>query len=202
VPAVARIIELEERLVPRSTGWTHESFIVARHIKPTLRGAGFSLAEFAGSLFFAFPDIDQLNLAVAKLKGQEDGALDFFCEIQNVHQFITFRSALGRLSFEHARIVLLFLFSGLRWRISRIPLKTCPFCPRHELLWRHFLECDAISPFLASEFLCTDLLLRYVHQNRWRDVFAFVGNVVGIWCDHLSTCALDVDTVWSLSHLP
>jgi hypothetical protein len=29
-----------------------------------------------------------------------------------------------------------------------------------------------------------------------------VGNVVGIWCDHLSTCALDVDTVWSLSHLP
>jgi hypothetical protein len=46
------------------------------------------------------------------------------------------------------------------------------------------------------------LLLRYVAQRRWRDVFSFVGNVIAVWCDLLSTCALNVDIVWSLMYLP
>jgi hypothetical protein len=81
-------------------------------------------------------------------------------------------------------------------------LKTCPFCPKHELLWSHFLECTYVSSYLTAEFLEEHLLLRYVTQRRWRDVFSFVGNVIVVWCDLLSTCALDVDVVWSLMYLP
>ncbi len=36
VPAVARALDLEEKLKPRSVGWSYESFIVARHIEPSL----------------------------------------------------------------------------------------------------------------------------------------------------------------------
>jgi hypothetical protein len=69
-------------------------------------------------------------------------------------------------------------------------------------LWNHFLECEGVLPYLSVEFLNMDLMLRYVRQQRWRDVFSFVGNVIAVWCDLLSTCALDIDLVWSLANLP
>jgi hypothetical protein len=202
VPAVAKVMELESKLRTRNVGWAHESFIVARHIKPSLRASGFSLEQFSGDLFSNFPDIDNLNFALGQKKGAEESALSFFCYLDSFEQARSFRTALGGLSVAHARLVLLFLFSGLRWRISRIPLKTCPYCPRFELLWNHFLECECVSPYMSAEFLNFDLLLRYVRLRKWRDVFTFVGSVIGVWCDLLSTCALDIDVVWALAHLP
>jgi hypothetical protein len=100
------------------------------------------------------------------------------------------------------RIVLLFLFSGLRWRISRVHLKTCPFCPRFELIWSHFFECEAVAPYLAAEFLSLELLFRYVRVGKWRDVFTVIGDVTRVWCDLLSMCVLDLEVVLSLSNLP
>jgi hypothetical protein len=47
-----------------------------------------------------------------------------------------------------------------------------------------------------------ELLLRYAQANRWQDVFAMIGEIILIWCDLLSTCALDIDIVQSLAHLP
>ncbi len=183
-------------------GWCHESFIVARHVKPSLRSLDFSIDQFANDLFSGFPDIDALNFILAQQRGAEDKALSFFCHLNSYNQAVSLRAALGKLSFDHACLVLLFLFSGLRWRILRMPLKTCPYCPKHELLWLHFFECECVFPYLAAEFLSTQLLFRYVEQRRWRDVFSLIGNVIVVWCELLSTCALDVDIVWSLVYLP
>jgi hypothetical protein len=202
VPAVGKILELETRLGTRSVGWSHEGFIVARHIKPNLRCSDFSIDQFTSNLFSGFPDIDALNFVLAQQRGSEEMALSFFCQFDSFDQAVSFRAALGKISFAHARLVILFLFSSLRWRISRIPLKTCPYCPKHELLWVHFFECECVLPYLASEFLSKQLLFRYVDQRRWRDVFSLIGNVILIWCDLLSTCSLDVDTVWSLAYIP
>jgi hypothetical protein len=183
-------------------GWSYESFVVARHIKPSLRASDFSLDTFAENLFDNFPDVDRINLALAQQRGAEEAELSFFLYLDQVTQVIGFRKALGKISLAHARLVLLFLFSGLRWRISRVSLKTCPFCPRFDLLWSHFFECETMQPYLIAEFISRELLLYYVRRGRWRDVFALIGFVVGVWCDHLSTCALDVDVVWSLAYLP
>jgi hypothetical protein len=201
IPAVHKALELEDRVKRRSVGWSHENFIVARHIHPTLR-SDFSFAEFSVNLFSCFPNLDNLNYSVIVREAEENPALTFFTFLTSFHQASALRGALGRLSFEHARLVLLFLFSGLRWRISRIALKTCPFCPRFELLWSHFLECECALPMLSAEFLGMELLLRYAQANRWRDVFAMIGEVILIWCDLLSTCVLDIDIVQSLAHLP
>jgi hypothetical protein len=54
-----------------------------------------------------------------------------------------------------------FLFSGLCLRISRIPLKTCPFCPHYELLSNHFMDSEC-AVYLSSEFLSKERLSRYV----------------------------------------
>jgi hypothetical protein len=199
---VARALELDAKLATRSVGWHHESFIVARHIKPSLRVPEFTIAVFSENLFDRFPDIDRLNFALAQQKGGEEEELSFFCQLEHAALATSFRKALGKISFEHARLVLLFLFSGLRWRISRISLKTCPYCPRYQLLWNHFFECECVMPYLAAEFISKELLLRYAHQGRWRDVFSVIGSVIGVWCDLLSTCALDVDIVWALANLP
>jgi hypothetical protein len=59
-----------------------------------------------------------------------------------------------------------------------------------------------VQPFLLAEFIERDLLLDYVRERRWRDVFTIVGEVVRIWGEMLSTFALDVDIVASLAHLP
>jgi hypothetical protein len=115
---------------------------------------------------------------------------------------VRLRKALSALSFDHARIVLLFLFSGMRWRISRVPLKTCPFCPRFDLVWSHFFECEFVVPYLAADFLSLGLMLRYVRVGKWRDVFTIIGDVTRTWCDLLSTCAMDLDAVYSLANLP
>jgi hypothetical protein len=202
IPAVHQALELEERVKRRSVGWSHENFIVARHIRPDLRLVDFSFPLFPEHLFTDFPNLDNLNLKVMQREAEENPALSFLAHLTSYHQAIALRRALGRISFEHARLVLLFLFSGLRWRISRAALKTCPFCPRFDLIWSHFFDCEAVSPYLSAEFLSKELLLRYVLANRWRDVFALIGDVITIWCDMLSTCALDVDIVYSLAQLP
>jgi hypothetical protein len=154
------------------------------------------------NLFDGFPDVDLVNFALAQQRGAEEAALSFFLRLDRVTQVTGLRKELGKISPAHARLVLLFLFSGLRWRISRVSLKTCRFCPSYELLWNHFFECEAVSPFLSAEFISCELMFYYVRGGRWRDAFALIGNVIGVWCDHLSTCALDVDTVWSLAYLP
>ncbi len=202
VPAVAQALELDTRLGTRNVGWSYESFIVARHVKPSLRASEFSLLTFEGDLFTNFPDLDQINLALARERGAGEAELSFFSHLEHVAQVVAFRKELGRVSFDHARLVLLFLFSGLRWRISRISLKTCPYCPRFDLVWNHFLECECVTPYLSAEFISKELLIRYARGGRWRDVFSLIGSIIGIWCDLLSTCALDVDVVWSLAHLP
>ncbi len=199
IPAVHKALELEDNVKRRSVGWSHENFIVARHIHPTLRTVDFSFPTFPERLFADFPNLDNLNFTVIMREAETNPALNFFASLTSFRQATALRNALGRISFEHARLVLLFLFSGLRWRISRIALKTCPFCPRFELIWSHFLECECVLPFLAAEFLGKELLLRYVLSNRWRDAFAMIGEVILIWCDLLSTCALDVDIVQSLA---
>jgi hypothetical protein len=202
VQAVANAIRLGQLVEKRSVGWSHESFIVARQIYPPLRRSTFSLEPFTECLFDGFPNLDLLNFVLICRRAADDRALSFFTHLTSFHQATLLRDALGRLSLTHARLVLLFLFSGLRWRISRASLKTCPFCPRYDLLWAHFLECESAAPYLAADFLSMDLLLRYARSNRWRDVFTVIGEVLKIWCDLLSTCALDVDDVHSLAHLP
>jgi hypothetical protein len=202
IPAVAKALELENLVKKKSVGWAHESFIVARQINPSLRYVDFSLATFTSSLFTDFPDIDNLNYALIRRRAVDETALDFFSCLSSFHQAVALRRAIGRLSTEHARIVLLFIFSGMRWRISRIPMKTCPFCPRFELLWSHYFDCECLMPYLSAEFLGKELFMRYIHAGRWRDMFSVIGEVVRVWCDMLSTCALDIDTVHSLAHLP
>jgi hypothetical protein len=110
VPAVARALELDAKLATRSVGWHHESFIVARHIKPSLRVSEFAIAVFSENLFDRFPDIDRLNFALAQQKGGEEEELSFFCQLEHAALATSFRKALGKISFEHARLVLLFLF--------------------------------------------------------------------------------------------
>jgi hypothetical protein len=199
---VQKALELDEMVKRRSVGWSHENFIVARHVNPRLRAVDFSLSAFSECVFSGFPNRDNLNFTVIRREAEENPALDFFSYLTSFRQAVALRSALSGISFEHARLVLLFLFSGLRWRISRIALKTCPFCPRFELMWSHFLECECVLPLLSAEFLGKELLLRYARANRWRDVFSMIGEVTLIWCDLLSTCALDIDTVQSLAYLP
>ncbi len=160
------------------------------------------LTQFTEGLFDNFPDIDNLNFVLICRRAADDRALSFFTHLASFRQAVLLRVALGRLSVTHARLVLLFLFSGLRWRISRVSLKTCPFCPRHELLWFHFFECECASPYLNANFLGMDILLRYARSGRWLDVFSVIGEVLMIWCDLMSTCALDVDDVQALAHLP
>ncbi len=202
IPAVAKALELENFVKNKSMGWSHESFIVARQIHPMLQNVDFSPQDFSESLFTDFPNLDNLNYTVIRRQAEDTPELSFFAFLSSYRHAVALRNALGKLSFEHARLVLLFLFSGLRWRISRAALKTCPFCPRFELLWMHFLECESATPFLTAEFFGKELLLRYALAGRWRDVFSVIGEVILIWCDLLSTCALDVDTVQSLPHLP
>jgi hypothetical protein len=202
VPAVHLTLRLEEDLSRRSVGWAHENYIVARQICPTLRKNDFSLSEFTDSLFTDFPDLDKLNFVLIQKRALENPALSFFDHLPTYYHAVMFRRSLGTLTFDQARIVLLFFFSGLRWRISRIPLKTCPFCPRFELFWGHFLECEIVQPFLLAEFIEKDLLLDYARGGRWRDAFTIVGEVIRIWGEVLSTFALDVDVVASLAHLP
>jgi hypothetical protein len=202
VPGVQTTLQLEVALARRSVGWTHENFIIARQINPALGKANFSLSTFASELFTDFPDVDQLNFALLQKKAREDEALSFFGHMTSFYQAVMFRRQLGVLSFAQARLVLLFVSSGLRWRIARIPLKTCPFCPNRELLWDHFLECEYVLPFLSRDFIGMELLLQFVRNNRWRDVFTIVGDVLRIWSDALSTFALDMDVVISLANLP
>jgi hypothetical protein len=202
LPAIKGVMELDESIRKKSVGWSHESYIVARQTHPALRYVDFSLREFTAKVFDNFPDVDRVNFALLQKRGVEDDALSFFLYLSNARQAVLFRNSLGRLSFDHARLVLLFLFSGLRWRISRMPLKTCPFCPRFDLIWRHFFNCEAVQPFLSQEFLSLNLMMRFIGQGKWRDVFSLIGDVVGIWCDLLSTCALDVDVVRSLAQIP
>jgi hypothetical protein len=160
------------------------------------------MTNFTDNLFMDFPDLDNLNFVLIQKRAKDNPALSFFNNIPSYYHAVLFRRALGDLNFDQARIVLLFISSGLRWRISRIPLKTCPFCPRFELLWEHFFECQAVLPFLLAEFIERDLLLEYVRERRWRDAFTIMGEVVRIWGEMLSTFALDVDVVASLAHLP
>jgi hypothetical protein len=203
IPIVKQVLFLEQLLGKKNVGWSHENFIFARHIHPALRSSEFSLQTFSDQLFFKFPDLDKINFAVIQKRATDDEALSFFCYLNSfVNQAVLLRKSLGSLSFDHARIVLLFLFSGLRWRISRAPLKTCPFCPWFELIWRHFFECDFVAPYLAADFLSLELLLRFARVGKWQDVFTIIGDVTRIWCDLLSTCALDLDVVYSLCNLP
>jgi hypothetical protein len=202
IPAVAKSLEMEQIVEKRSVGWSHENFIVARHVHPALRQRDFSFPSFTNSLFANFPDKDNLNFRVVVREAETNPALTFFTFLSSYHQAVALRSALRTISYDQARLVLLFLFSGLRWRISRVAMKTCPFCPRFELLWMHFLECECVLPFLSAEFLGKELLLRYVRTGRWRDVFSMIGEIILIWCDLLSTCALDIETVQSLAFLP
>ncbi len=202
IPAVRNSLRLIDRIKNKNVGWSYEGFIVARHICPGLRNGGFSLAVFSESLFLDFPNIDNINYTVIRRKALETPGLSFFTFLTSFRQAVAFCEALGGISFDHARLVLLFLFSGLRWRISRAALKTCPFCPRSELLWYHFFECDCVLPYLSAEFLSKELLLRYARADRWRDVFSVIGEVIWVWCNILSTCALDIDLVHSLAHLP
>ncbi len=134
IPAVAKAVELESFVKKKSMGWSHENFIVARQIHPMLRHVNFSVQDFSESLFTDFPNLDNLNYTVITRQADDTPALSFFTFLPSFRHAVTLREALGKLSFEHARLVLLFLFSGLRWRISRAALKTCPFCPRFELL--------------------------------------------------------------------
>jgi hypothetical protein len=202
VPGVHTTQQLDVALSRQSVGWTHENFIIARQICPSLRKTDFTLSTFASELFTDFPDLDQLNFALLQKKASEDDALSFFGKMTSYHQAVMFRRNLGTLSFAQARLVVMFVSSGLRWRIARTPLKTCPFCPNRELLWAHFLECEYVTPFLARDFISMELLLNFVRGNRWRDVFTIVGDVLRIWGDALSTFALDMDIVISLAHLP
>ncbi len=202
IPLIKQVLLLERHLGRRNVGWCHENFIVSRHIHPALRSQAFDFPVFAEQLFSRFPDLDRINFAVILNRAREDASLSFFCHLTSFKQAVCLRKALGTLSFEHARIVMLFLFSGLRWRISRMPLKTCPFCPRFDLIWSHFFECEFVLPYLLADFLSLDLLLRYVRVGKWRDVFTIVGDVIRVWCDHLSTCSLDLDVVFSLANLP
>jgi hypothetical protein len=202
VPAVEQILKLEPRLRKKNVGWSHESLIVARQTSPRIRYVDFSLDNFVSNLFEGFPDVDKLNYVLIRRRAADDDAMSFFLYLSSYHQAVCFRRSIGRLLFVHIRLVLLFLFSGLRWRISRIPLKTCPFCPRFQLIWKHFLECETVLPFLSREFVSLELLMRYVNTGRWRDVFSLIGEIIRIWCDLLSTCALDIDVVQSLAHIP
>ncbi len=202
IPGVQAVLDLETKLSLKNVGWSHETFTVARMIHPGLRVSGFQSHEFASRLFQGFPDVDKLNFVLLQRRGDDEEALSFFNYLSSHTQAVCFRKHLGNLSFEHARLVLLFLFSGLRWRISRVPLKTCPFCPRFALIWRHFFTCEALLPYLSREFLYLEVMMRFVARGKWRDVFAIIGEVIGIWCDFLSTCALDIDIVHSLAQIP
>jgi hypothetical protein len=202
IPSVHQVIELESHLGKRNTGWHHESFMVAKSINPALRLSEFSIEDFSIQLFENFPDLDKLNFVLIQKRAQEDEALSFFCYLDDYRQASRFRKSLGTISFDQARLVLLFLFSGLRWRISRMPLKTCPFCPRFALIWRHFFECETIAPYLAADFLSLELLLRYARTGKWRDAFTVIGDVIRVWGEFLSTCSLDLDVVNSLCNLP
>ncbi len=91
--------------------WSHENFIVARHIHPSLRSSEFCFSDFSDQLFDNFPDLDKLNFVVIQKRALEDEALSFFKYLTRFSQAVLFRLSLGTLSFEHARIVLLFWFS-------------------------------------------------------------------------------------------
>jgi hypothetical protein len=81
IPLVQQVLLLERHLGRKNVGWSHESFIVARHIHPALRPVGFSLPAFADQLFSRFPDLDRINFAVILARAREDASLSFFCHL-------------------------------------------------------------------------------------------------------------------------
>ena len=190
----------ETELLKRHTGWSFDSFIIYRRVNPNAKIVTFSFERDVLSFVENFPSSADLSWLILHEKSKNDPRLLFFKRL-NIVNAKTLRSALDKISVEHVRIVLLFVTSELRFRLCRVLLTKCPFCPSIELLYRHYFECPRVLEKLSSAYISLSLLEYYVDHAEWKKVFRLLGDLLMIWADVLESYGLDIDEIKALSEI-
>ena len=100
-------------LLEKRVGWGYESFILLRKINPRMKFEDFSFVTNAESFLSNFPSATEIAFEFLKRLAGSSSELTFFLFLESIEAASSFRLALEKLSFDHIRIVLLFVTSQI-----------------------------------------------------------------------------------------
>jgi hypothetical protein len=157
------------QLYPNKLSWCFQLEQMLKTIGVDMRGdiASFPrhLAEFDETM------IDPERVCFLCIQHSDEKTLSFFRLMPNVDGAASFRTFLSSRSSRERNFLLLFLTSGLRWRIFTEARRgsSCPFCSNHFWSWEHFCSCS-LCPVRFSVPEMTAL----VSLNLWDEIAAHV----------------------------
>jgi hypothetical protein len=118
---------------------------------------------------------------------------------EDVEGLKSFRVLLASLSFDHARLVILFVSSLLRFRFCCVLRDLCLLCKK-PWLWRHFLTCPKLGDATLRQRreLCANFELA-VRSCDWASVLSHVRVNLLAWSDALPDVVFPRCTIDSLT---
>jgi hypothetical protein len=123
------------------------------------------------------------NFVFQFIKTSDSQTLTFFTIFESVEVLASFRQLVQDLGV-HARLLLLFCASLLRFRFCSTPRELCPLCGR-VWLWEHFFTCRflEVAPGLDSGSQVLSSVSGHISRGEWDIVLHYVRFYLLEWHD-------------------
>ncbi len=177
------------QLYPHSSSWTLQLIHMFQAIDIDL---GNDISRFPSQLEEFVDAIANVELVCFFcIKFSEEKTLSFFRAMPDVETASSFRNFLSKCTVAEQNFLLLFLTSGLRWRIfvEASQGSRCPMCSHHFWSWEHFLSCPLFPVRLSvPEFTAMTVL------KAWDEIAGHVRRITLLWLENLDADALSIKT--------
>ncbi len=153
-------------LLPRRIGWTHDLGSAVPSIRDLIDLCTVDLfdSEQTGRIFGTLARAMANQLRESLLAGSSNHLVSIFPTLSVPR---TFGETLGELSFESARILILFLANLTRFSFLSPRNSPCPFC-NETMYSQHFFDCDQYQALGDEPVSWTDFVSMFV-QREWME---------------------------------
>ncbi len=153
-------------LLPRRVGWTHDLVSAVPSIRDSidLSTADLLNSEQTGEIFGTLARAMAVQLRESLLAGSTNHLVSLFPTLSVPRAL---GEALGELSFESARIFILYLANLTRFSCLSPRNSPCPFC-NTSMYTQHFFDCDQYQALGDEPVSWSDFVSMFVRQE-WMD---------------------------------
>ena len=171
-------------------GWYGSLVSILRHFNHELNTSDLNVQREYSRIQKATCDRDIFVFCM--IKESEQNSLSFFRLFSHPETLISFRVYFDRLEFDQKRVLLMFVVSSIRWRLTPRGCSKCYFCS-NELIWEHFFLCRKVVRSFPSTNIFYQEFLVYVALGEWPIVIEFIRVVLNTWVDALPDATICPD---------
>jgi hypothetical protein len=176
-------------LLPRRIGWTHDLGSAVPSIQNSidLCKADLLSSEQTGEIFGILARAMASQLRESLLAGSSNQLVSLFPTLSVPRAF---GDALGELSFESARILILFLANLTRFSCLSPRNSPCPFC-NATMYTQHFFDCDQYQALGDEPVSWSDFVSMFVRREWMEGISSAFRRLYG-WSRHANIFSLNI----------